>query len=107
MEEELSLTGMANSVLCSSSRSYALSFFLRYFQLSTVNFRLSSVLSLEDKIRERRQGARILGVGAAIEARLGAAGIILCKRAGAIERAGFVDERNDRFGPHGIKFLFG
>src|SRR6266849_2885576 len=92
MEEERSSTRIRISFSC--------------FELTTVDSYLSSVLALEDKIRERGERTRKFGIGAAIEAGLGAAGIVLRERAGAAQRAGFVNERNDCFGADGIKFFF-
>src|SRR5437660_10973463 len=78
--------------------------FLLTFDCPLITF---SVLPLQNKIRERRKGARIFGILSAVEASFGAASIILCQCAGATERAGLVNQRNDGFRPHGIKFFFG
>ncbi len=81
-------------------------YFLCLFQLSTVNCQLSSVLAFEDEIGKRGERTRKFGIGAAIEASFGAAGIVLRECAGAIERAGFVNQRNDCLRADGIEFLF-
>src|SRR5712672_119535 len=95
MEEELSSIGRLDSLLT----------FGFFYQLSTVDF--SSVLPLQNKIRERGKGAGEFGVGvSAVEASFGAPGKVLRQRAGAIECAGFVNQRNDRFWTHRNKFLF-
>src|SRR6266849_1112413 len=103
MEEALSSTRIRISFLLTFLLTYL---FFSLCLLSTVDCQLSSVLSLQNKIRERGEGARKLGIGAAVEACLGALRIILRKRAGTAERAGFVNERNNGFGPDGNKFFF-
>src|SRR5260370_11626136 len=64
------------------------------------------VVALEDEIRKRGKRARELGIVMGVEASFGSAGIVLCERPGTIERAGFVNQRNDCFGADRIKFLF-
>src|SRR6267143_1421524 len=76
------------------------------FLLLTFDCQLSSVLPFQNKIGERGKRARKFGIGAAIEARLRALRVVVCEIAGAVERAGFVNERNDCFWQNGIKFLF-
>src|SRR6266446_3019234 len=118
MEEALSSTGSGFSFFTVNFEFSTFDFQLRtvpsnrnrdfffYFELSTVDCETSSVLTFEDEIRECGEGARKFRIWAAIETRLGAARIVLCERAGAVERAGFMNQRNDGFGTHGIKFLF-
>jgi len=64
------------------------------------------ILSIENEIRKRGERARILGIGAAVEASLGALRVVLREIAGAVERAGLVNERNDCFRTNRNKFLF-
>src|SRR5437879_1355154 len=64
------------------------------------------VLAIENEVRKRGEGPSILGIRAAVETRLGALGVVLRQIAGAVERTGFVNQRNDCFWTNGIKFLF-
>src|ERR1700682_2294848 len=64
------------------------------------------ILSIENEIRKRGESARILGIRAAVEASLGALRVFLSEIARPVERAGFVNERNDCFRTNRNKFLF-
>ena len=59
------------------------------------------VFAIENEIRKGHQSARaIFGIGCAVEAGFGAAGVIVGQFASAIERAGIVDQRDDGFRAH-------
>src|SRR2546423_3548381 len=64
------------------------------------------ILALQNEVGERGESPSILGVQMAVETRLGAMREVLRQIAGTAERAGFMNQRNDCFRSHGIKFFF-
>src|SRR5215472_1921031 len=66
---------------------------------------LALILSFKDEIGKRDQSTRIFGITMSIQACLSPLGVVLCKAARAIERAGVLHQRNNSFRPHGIEFL--
>src|SRR6266478_1698299 len=81
---------------------------LFFFSFLAFNCRLliSSILSFEDEIRKRGEGASKFRIAAAIEASLGALRVVVREIPGAVERAGFMHQRNDGFRANRDKFLF-
>src|ERR1700730_18031856 len=66
----------------------------------------SLILSCQDKVRKSHQSTAEFAGGVSVETSLCTTGVIMGKVAGATERSGIVDQRNNRFGSHGVKFFF-